>query len=363
MYRCLLFNLDSVTQGGHLSHGYQTPTKKISAVSSYFETLPYQVNEITGLVDYDMLEKTAKLYRPKILICGASAYARNWDYKRFRKIADEINAYLMVDMAHISGMISAGVLESPFDYADIITTTTHKSLRGPRGAMIFFRKGVRSTGKKGDVLYDLERPINFSVFPGHQGGPHNHTIAALAVALKQTQSIEFKDYQKSVISNAKTMENEFRKLGYNMVSDGTDTHLLLLDLRSKKIDGARVERVLELVNIATNKNTIPSDKSALIPSGLRLGSPAMTTRGLSNEDFKEVVGFIDESIKLTIQISASVNGTRIFNEGTKIKDFKEFLGNGENIPGVLEIRKRVVGFAKKFPVIGFDVSTMKYKSD
>ena len=175
--------------------------------------------------------------------------------------------------------------------------------------MIFFRKGLRKTDKKGkEILYDLEGPINFSVFPGHQGGPHNHTIAALAVALKQTQEPEFKEYQAQVLANAKAMELGFVELGYNMVSGGTDTHLLLLDLRSKKIDGARVERVLELVNIAANKNTIPSDKSALIPHGLRIGSPAMTSRGLKEDDFKAVVAFIDEAVQITVEFNQSVKG-------------------------------------------------------
>ncbi|KAJ2997049.1 glycine hydroxymethyltransferase shm1 [Globomyces sp. JEL0801] len=339
-----LMGLD-LPHGGHLSHGYQTPTKKISAISTYFETLPYRVNEETGLVDLDSLDSLSKLYRPKIIVAGASAYARNWNYERIRKICNDINAYLMADMAHISGLVAAGVLPSPFDYADIVTTTTHKSLRGPRGAMIFFRKGVRSTDKKGNkIMYDLENPINFSVFPGHQGGPHNHTIASLAVALKQAQSQEFKDYQKQVLHNSKQMENEFRKLNYNMVSGGTDTHLLLLDLRSKNIDGARAERVLELVNIATNKNTIPSDKSALVPHGLRLGSPAMTTRGLVESDFTEIVKFIDEAIKLTVDLNKSV-------KGNKMKDFKAEVGESE--PRIRDLKKQVVAFASKFPGFGF----------
>jgi glycine hydroxymethyltransferase len=227
-----LMGLD-LPHGGHLSHGYQTDSKKISKVSAYFETLPYRVNTETGLVDYDQLESTSRLYRPKLIIAGASAYARNWNYKRMREIADSVGAYLMADMAHVSGLVSAGVVPSPFEYADIVTTTTHKSLRGPRGAMIFFRKGIRKETKKGPVYYDLEQPINFSVFPGHQGGPHNHTIAALAVALKQTRTPEFKAYQQQVVSNAKQMEHDFKKLQYNLVSNGTDTHLLLLDLRNK----------------------------------------------------------------------------------------------------------------------------------
>merc|ERR1712151_912422 len=183
--------------GGHLSHGYQTDKKKISAVSIYFETMPYRLDESTGLIDYDTLEKNAALFRPKLIVAGASAYARLYDYDRMRKIADGANAWLLADMAHISGLVAAGVVESPFDYADVVTTTTHKSLRGPRGAMIFFRKGQRGTDKKGNpIMYNLEEKINAAVFPGLQGGPHNQSITALAVALKQAMAPEFKDCQE-----------------------------------------------------------------------------------------------------------------------------------------------------------------------
>ncbi|PIA51918.1 hypothetical protein AQUCO_01000052v1 [Aquilegia coerulea] len=172
--------------GGHLSHGYQTDTKKISAVSIFFETMPYRLDESTGYIDYDQLEKSATLFRPKLIVAGASAYARLYDYARIRKVCDKQKAILLADMAHISGLVAAGVIPSPFEYADIVTTTTHKSLRGPRGAMIFFRKGLKEVNKKGDeVVYDFEDKINQAVFPGLQGGPHNHTIAGLAVALKQ----------------------------------------------------------------------------------------------------------------------------------------------------------------------------------
>ncbi|KAJ3011604.1 hypothetical protein HKX48_006750 [Thoreauomyces humboldtii] len=350
-----LMGLD-LPHGGHLSHGYQTDTKKISNVSSYFETMPYRVNEETGIVDYDMLEKTAALYRPKILVAGASAYARNWDYARMRKIADSTKAYLMADMAHVSGMVAAGVVPSPFEYADIVTTTTHKSLRGPRGSMIFFRKGVRGYDKKKNpIMYDLENPINFSVFPGHQGGPHNHTITALAVALKHAQSPEFKHYQQQVLLNAKQFEKSFKALQYEMVSGGTDTHLLLLDLRNKGIDGARVERVLELVNVATNKNTVPGDKSALIPGGLRIGSPAMTSRGLLESDFAQIADFLHRGVEITRTIAKNVPG------GKRLKDFKEHLGEGVDVPEIQALKKEVVDFARAFPTIGYEVEEMQYK--
>lgn len=245
--------------GGHLSHGYQTDNKKISAVSVFFETFPYRLNESTGLIDYEKMEENAKLYRPKLIVAGASAYARLIDYEKMREIANNSNAYLLSDMAHISGLVSAGVIPSPFDHSDIVTTTTHKSLRGPRGAMIFYRKGVRSVNKKGEEThYDLENKINFSVFPGSQGGPHNHTISALATALKQALTPEYKAYQLQVLHNSKRFAEVLMSLGYTLVSGGTDNHLLLVNLKKSKngLDGARVERVLELANIATNKNTM-----------------------------------------------------------------------------------------------------------
>lgn len=312
-----LMGLD-LPHGGHLSHGYQTDTRKISAVSTYFETMPYRVDLETGIIDYDMLEKTAVLYRPKVLVAGTSAYCRLIDYKRMREIADLVGAYLVVDMAHISGLIAAGVIPSPFEYADVVTTTTHKSLRGPRGAMIFFRKGVRSVTKAGkEILYDLEGPINFSVFPGHQGGPHNHTITALAVALKQANTPEFVEYQKQVLKNAKALEEEFKALGYTLVSGGTDSHMVLVNLRDKGIDGARVETMCELINIALNKNSIPGDKSALVPGGVRIGAPAMTTRGLSEQDFKRVVHYIDQAVKYAVELQQSLP-----KDANKLKDFR-----------------------------------------
>merc|ERR1719155_231088 len=209
--------------GGHLSHGYQTANKKISAVSTYFETFPYRLVEETGLIDYDTMEKNAELYRPKLIVAGASAYSRLIDYDRIRAICDQHGAYMLADMAHISGLVSANIIPSPFDTSDIVTTTTHKSLRGPRGAMIFYRKGVRSVNKKGEeIMYNLEQPINAAVFPGHQGGPHNHTITALATALKQASAPDFKEYQEQVLSNSQAFATSMMGRGYTLVSGGTE---------------------------------------------------------------------------------------------------------------------------------------------
>lgn len=339
-----LMGLD-LPHGGHLSHGYQTPTRKISAVSVYFETMPYRVNLETGLIDYDMLEKTAGLYRPKVLVAGTSAYCRLIDYQRMRVIADEVGAYLMVDMAHISGLIAAGVIPSPFEYADIVTTTTHKSLRGPRGAMIFYRKGVRSvnpkTGK--EIYYDLENRINFSVFPGHQGGPHNHTISALCTALRQAATPEFREYQEQVLKNAKSLEYEFKALDYTLVSGGTDSHMVLVNLRDKGIDGARVEAICDKINIALNKNSIPGDRSALVPGGVRIGSPAMTTRGADESAFKRIVEYIDKAVKYAKALQSSLP-----DDANRLRDFKQKLN--EEDPELAALKEEIAQWAGAYPL-------------
>lgn len=333
--------------GGHLSHGYQTNTTKISYISKYFQTMPYRLNEETGIIDYDTLEKNAQLFRPKVIVAGASAYSRVIDYKRMRQIADKVGAYLLSDMAHISGLVSAGVTDSPFPYSDIVTTTTHKSLRGPRGAMIFFRKGIRKVTKKGkEIPYELERKINFSVFPGHQGGPHNHTISALAVALKQCTEPEYIKYQQEVVSNAKHFADALVSKGFKLVSDGTDTHLILVDLRSRNIDGARVEAVLERANIAANKNTVPGDVSALFPSGLRVGTPAMTTRGFGPEEFDKVAEFIDQAVNIAIELKAQEQG-KVPKE--LLASFKKLADESDKVK---QLDKEVVSWVSKYPVPG-----------
>ncbi|KAJ8910709.1 hypothetical protein NQ315_002074, partial [Exocentrus adspersus] len=333
--------------GGHLTHGFFTPSKKISATSIFFESMPYKVDPETGLIDYDQLLKSARLFRPRVIIAGVSCYSRPLDYKRFREICDEVGAYLVSDMAHISGLVAAGVTPSPFEYSDVVSTTTHKSLRGPRAGVIFFRKGVRSVTPKGEqIMYDLEARINQAVFPGLQGGPHNNSIAAIATCMKQAKTPEFVAYAKQIVANAKRLSDGLQSKGYKVVTGGTEVHMLLVDLRSAKLTGAKGEYILEEINIACNKNTVPGDKSALNPSGIRLGTPALTTRGLIEKDIDQVVDFIDRGLKLAQEVSKK--------SGPKLVDFKKLIhDNEEFVEKVANLRKEVEQFSEQFILPGY----------
>lgn len=271
-------NLD---HGGHLTHG-----SPVNISGKYFKIVPYGVND-EGFIDYDELRRIALEAKPKLIVAGASAYARTIDFKKFREVADEVGAYLMVDMAHIAGLVAAGLHPSPIPYADVVTTTTHKTLRGPRGGLILANE-------------EAAKKFNFNkaVFPGIQGGPLMHVIASKAVCFKEALSDEFKAYQKQIIDNAQALAKGLMSRGVDIVSGGTDNHLMLVDLRSLNLTGKQAEKMLDEVNITCNKNTIPNDpQSPFVTSGVRLGTPSATTRGLKEEDMDAIA----EAIALTLK--------------------------------------------------------------
>eukprot|EP00438_Fugacium_kawagutii_P027380 Skav211476 [mRNA] locus=scaffold1118:123751:127212:- [translate_table: standard] len=268
----------SLLAGGHLTHGHYTSARKVSATSIYFESLPYGVDP-SGLIDYKALRETARVFRPRLIIAGASAYPRHIDWATFREVCDEVGAYLLVDMAHISGLVATEQHPSPFPYADVVTTTTHKTLRGPRGGMIFCRK-------------ELEQKIDNAVFPALQGGPHNATIGALAFQLREVAGPEFRDYCKQVVANCHALASYLSDHGSKLVTGGTDNHLLLWDLKSEGLSGAKMEKVCEQASIIVNRNTIASDTSPISPGGIRLGSCAMTTRMVDEEGFRKIGSFL-----------------------------------------------------------------------
>ena len=271
----------NLTDGGHLTHG-----SPVNISGKYFKIIPYGVDKETERIDYDELERLAKEHQPKLIVGGASAYSRIIDFERMAQIAKSVGAYFMVDMAHIAGLVAAGLHPSPVPYADVVTTTTHKTLRGPRGGLILCRDA------------EFGKQFNKAIFPGIQGGPLMHVIAAKAVAFKEALSDEFKVYQQQVLDNAKALADELAKKGFRIVSGGTDNHLMLVDLRSKNITGKEAQFLLDEIGITANRNTIPFEPlSPFVTSGIRLGTPALTTRGLKEDDIREVADIIADVIE------------------------------------------------------------------
>ncbi|MFI3269461.1 MAG: serine hydroxymethyltransferase [Rikenellaceae bacterium] len=287
-----------LAHGGHLSHG-----SLVNMSGKYFKAVGYQLSEETGVIDYDAMEKQAMECKPKMIVGGASAYSREWDYKRMREIADKVGALLMIDMAHTAGLIAAGVLENPVPYAHVVTSTTHKTLRGPRGGIIILGKDFENpwgeTTPKG-VVKKMSQIFNSAVFPGIQGGPLEHVIAAKAVAFGEALEPSYKEYQAQVQKNAAAMAAAFTAKGYKIVSNGTDNHLMLVDLRTKfpELTGKLAEKVLVAADITTNKNMVPFDsRSPFQTSGLRFGTPAITTRGVKEDQMAVIVELIDRVLQ------------------------------------------------------------------
>ena len=281
-----------LSMGGHLTHG-----SPVNFSGKLYKAVHYGVRKEDGLVDYDMMEAQADTHKPKLIICGASAYSRDWDYARIRAIADKVGALVMADISHPAGLIAKGLLSSPFDHCHFVTTTTHKTLRGPRGGLILMKNDFENTwgatGPKGETR-TLSQLIDLAVFPGTQGGPLEHVIAAKAVAFFEILQDGFSTYAHQVISNAQAFATAFTNKGYDIVSGGTDNHLLLIDLRNKGISGKKAENTLVKADITINKNMVPfDDKSPFITSGIRVGVPAVTTRGMKEQDMAQIVNWID----------------------------------------------------------------------
>ncbi len=287
----IILGLD-LSMGGHLTHG-----SPVNYSGKLYEAHFYGVVKETGLIDYDTLEEKARSLKPKLIFCGASAYSRDWDYERIRKVADEVGAFVQCDMAHPAGLIAKGLLNSPFEHCHFVTSTTHKTLRGPRGGIILMKKDFENPFGLKDVKGNtrlMSNLMDMAVFPGIQGGPLQHIIAAKAVAFGEILTDEFTDYAKQVIVNAQAMASAFVEKGYQLISNGTDNHLMLIDLRNKNISGKKAEQALVKADITLNKNMVPfDDKSAFVTSGIRVGTAAITTRGMKEEHMQFVVNALD----------------------------------------------------------------------
>jgi len=305
-----------LSMGGHLTHG-----SPANFSGKNYQPFFYGVDKETGLVNYDQLEATARAEKPKMIICGASAYSRDWDYKRIRAVADEIGALVMADIAHPAGLIATGLLNDPFDDCHIVTSTTHKTLRGPRGGIIMMRHdfdnpfGIKDP--KGNIR-PMSALLDLAVFPGMQGGPLEHVIAGKAVAFGEILSADFKAYGQQIISNAQAMATSFVNRGYNLISNGTDNHLMLIDLRNKNITGKKAQETLDKAHITLNKNAVPyDDKSPFVTSGIRVGVPAVTTRGLKEQHMETVVSMIDK-VLMNLDSEEIISGVK-----AEVKEFMQ----------------------------------------
>lgn len=324
----------SLAFGGHLTHG-----QPVSATGKFFNSVQYTLGE-NGYLDYDAIEKQAIKEKPDIIVCGFTAYPRIIDFKRFAQIADKVGAYLMADTSHITGLIVAGVHPSPVPYAHIVTTTTHKTLRGPRGAMIMVtEKGLKKNP-------DLPKLIDSAIIPGLQGGPHDNQTAAIAVCLKEASAVSFKTYGQQIVKNAKALAGELSRYEFNLVSGGTENHLLLIDLRSKNVNGAVAALALEVAGIVVNKNAVPNDlMPPFYPSGIRLGTPAVTSRGMKVGDMVKIAKWINEVIN-------EVQGEQLPEEKeTRSEFWKVFRGRIAKNKKLLAISKKVQAFCSEFPVL------------
>ena len=323
----------SLSFGGHLTHG-----APLTFSSRFFTSVQYQLGK-DGYLDYDAIEKQALAEKPKLIICGFTAYSRIIDFKRFGEIADKVGCYLMADIAHIAGLVVAGVHPSPVPYVHIVTTTTHKTLRGPRGALIM----VTENGLKKNQ--DLPKKIDSAIIPGLQGGPHDNQTAAIAVCLKEAAGTSFKRYGAQIVKNTKALADGLIKYGFNLVSGGTDNHLILIDLRNKKVNGAVAAFALEVAGIVLNKNGVPFDTMPpFYPSGIRLGTPAITTRGMKEKEMKKVAEFINKAI-------GEVKGGKLPSvKEERIEFMKKFRGEVINNKRLLEIADEVKDLCQKFPV-------------
>lgn len=323
----------ALPDGGHLTHGW-----KASITGKYFNGVQYHLDE-KGYINLDEVKKLAKEHKPKIIFIGATAYSRTLPFQEFAEIAEKVKAYLVADISHVAGLVAGGAHPSPALFADVIMTTTHKTLRGPRGAMIMVtKKGLRKDK-------DLADKIDSAVFPGLQGGPHDDQTAAIAVALKEADSEKFRKYAKQIVLNAKTLAQELTNYGFDIISGGTDNHLLLIDLRSKKINGALAAYALEKVNIITNKNSVPNDTNPpFYPSGLRIGTPAVTTRGMKESDMKKIADWINRTLEACGEwgLPGSKEKRNVF-----FKAFKDDINHNKELEKIgVEVKK----FATRFPL-------------